>query len=252
MGRTRAPTLTSLVRSNGNCKLNSGPGLATPRHFLPSFAPPSCFISALALSLVIGNGAATADSGACTPTGSNLTCTGTVTNPSAFTPTSDFTVDIGTKTPTVSPAYITQGSGFAGIKINAGNFGGTVSMTTGSTISVESGSGTSRNGIVLASQASGTSKTYTLDINGMVTSDAAQGDALRLEGTNYSVFDATIGRNGHLGGGTGDDSVMVTGAQSLLLKNYGILEGGSGQPDSGGEGINVGNGTRICFRMTGQ
>lgn len=142
MGRRRAPTLTSLVRNNGNLQSNPGRAPSKRQHFLPPFAPPPCFISALALGLIIGSGAAAGDPGGCTPTGSNLTCTGTVTNPSAFTPSSDFTVDIGTTTPTVSPAYITQGSGFAGIKINAGNFGGTVSMTTGSTISVASGSGT--------------------------------------------------------------------------------------------------------------
>ncbi len=242
MSRRHAPTL-DLVRNAGKLKRHLSLKPSRRRPF--GLAAPPCFISALALSLIIGSGAA-AGQGGCDATGSNLTCTGTVSNPSAFTPSSDFTVDVGTTTPTDVTADITQDSGFAGIKINAGNFGGTVSMTTGSTISVEAGSGSSRNGMVLASQASGTSKTYTLDIDGSITSAAAEGDALRLEGTSSAIFNATIGRNAHLGGGTGDDSVMVTGAQSLLLKNYGILEGGSGQPTTGGEGINVGNGTRIA------
>ena len=213
------------------------------------FSPPACFISALALGLVIGGGAAVGDpSGSCTSSvpGVDLTCTGTVINPSAFTATSDFTVDIGTTTPDVVPAEIEQDSGFAGIKINAGNHGGSVTMTEDSSIAVDAGSGSSRNGLVIASNAAGTTKTYTIDIDGSITSAASQGDGVRLEGTSLSVFNATFGRDAVIGGGTGDDAIMVTGAQSLMLKNYGLLQGGSGQPGSGGEGINVGNHTRIA------
>ena len=217
--------------------------------WLSCFAPPACFVSALALGLIAGGGVAVGDpGGSCTSSvpGVDLTCTGIVSNPSAFTANSDFTVNIGTTTPTISPATITQGSGFAGIKINAGDHGGTVDMTNGSSIGVLAGSGSSRNGLVIASGATDASKTYTMDIDGSITSAAAQGDGVRLEGTNYSVFDVNFGRHAVVGGGTGDDGVMVTGAQSLMLKNYGILQGGSGQPTSGGEGINVGNGTRTA------
>jgi hypothetical protein len=216
---------------------------------LLSFAPPVSFISVFALGLIVGGGVAAGDAGgSCTSSvpGVDLTCTGIVNNPNAFTALSDFTVNIGTITPTVSPATITQNSGFAGIKINAGDHGGDVAMTNGSSIQVEAGSGSSRNGLVLASGAAGSSKTYTLNIDGSIASAAALGDGVRLEGTNYSVFNVTFGRHAEIGGGTGDDGVMVTGAQSLLLKNYGILQGGSGQPTSGGEGINVGNGTRTA------
>lgn len=114
-------------------------------------------------------------------------------------------------------------------------------MTAGSTISVGAGSGTGRNGMVVASYGGGASRTYTLDIDGTITSNASDGDALRLEGSSSVIFNATIGETGHLGGGIGDDAVIVTGAQSLLLNNYGLLEGGSAHPDSGGEGINIGN-----------
>lgn len=228
-------------------KPNSADQCAASQTRSSSFAPPACFISALALGLVIGGGATAGAPGSCTSSvpGVDLTCTGTVTNPSAFTATSAFAIRIGTTTPTVSTAEITQGSGFAGIKINAGDHGGTVNMTTGSSIFVQAGSGSSRNGLVIASGAT-SARTYTVNIDGSITSAAAQGDGVRLEGTSHSIFDVTFGRNAVIGGGTGDDGVMVTGAQSLLLKNYGILQGGSGQPTSGGEGINVGNGMRIA------
>jgi len=100
--------------------------------------------------------------------------------------------------------------------------------------------------MVVFSSGEGAARTYALDIDGTITSDASDGDALRLEGSSSTIFNATFGKNAHLGGGTGDDSVMITGAESLLLNNYGILEGGSAHPDTGGEGINVGNGTRIA------
>jgi len=239
MGRRHLST-----RHHAAFKSNSADHHAASQVRAIYFAPPACFVSALALGLVIGGGTAAASCTSSVP-GVDLTCTGTVINPSAFTATSAFAVNIGTITPTVSPAEITQGSGFAGIKINAGNNGGSVDMTSGSSIQVAAGSGSSRNGLVIASGATST-KTYAVKIDGSITSAAAQGDAIRLEGTQYSVFDVEFGRHAVVGGGTGDDGVMVTGAQSLLLKNYGILQGGSGQPDSGGEGINVGNNTRIA------
>lgn len=215
---------------------------------LMRIAPPASFISALALGLIVGGGAAVGDPGSCSSTvaGVDLTCTGTVSNPSAFTANSTFNVEIGATSPTAWPAEITQNSGFAGIKINAGNNGGSVTMTEGSSIHVQTGSESSRNGLVVASGASGSAKTYSIDIDGSITSAAALGDAVRLEGTSQSIFDVTFGRHANIGGGTGDDGVMVTGAQSLMLRNYGIVQGGSGQPTSGGEGINVGNGTRIA------
>ncbi|AGK57503.1 outer membrane autotransporter barrel domain-containing protein [Hyphomicrobium denitrificans 1NES1] len=191
------------------------------------FAPPACFISALALGLIVGGSAAVGQPGGCTSSvpGVDLTCTGIVTNPSPFTATSEFTVDIGTTTPTVSPATITQGSGFAGIEINAEDHGGSVNMTMGSSIQMEAESESSRDGLRLTSGAT-TSKTYTINIDGSIASAAAEGDGIRLEGTNYSVFNVTFGGGANVGGA--DNGVTVTGAQSLLLKNYGLLQGGSG------------------------
>lgn len=241
MGSKRAPTL-HLFRNSRTKNTDRRAQSHRRNAHGPSFAPPPSFISTLALSMIVGGGSVLAQpSGSCNATGNSLTCAGSVTNPSAFSPTGDFTVDIGTTTPTDTPAHIEQGNGFAGIKINAGDFGGTISMTTGSTISVAAGPGTSRNGMVVASYGGGPSRTYTLDIDGTIASNASDGDALRLEGSSSVIFNATIGRTGHLGGGTGDDAVIVTGAQSLLLNNYGVLEGGSAHPDSGGEGINIGN-----------
>lgn len=158
------------------------------------FAPPACFISALALGLIVGGSAAVGQPGGCTSSvpGVDLTCTGIVTNPSPFTATSEFTVDIGTTTPTVSPATITQGSGFAGIEINAEDHGGSVNMTMGSSIQMEAESESSRDGLRLTSGAT-TSKTYTINIDGSIASAAAEGDGIRLEGTNYSVFNVTFG-----------------------------------------------------------
>ena len=52
---------------------------------------------------------------------------------------------------------------------------------------------------------------------------------------------STFEKNAVLGGGTGDNSFVVTGAASVLLNNYGKLAGGSGQTTTGGEGINVSN-----------
>lgn len=241
MGSKRAPTL-HLFRNGGTKNIGRRAWSHRRDGYGPSFAPPPSFVSALALGMIIGSGSVLSEpAGSCNATANSLTCTGSVTNPSAFSPTGDFTVDIGTTTPTDTPAHIEQSNGFAGIKINAGDFGGTISMTTGSTISVAAGPGTSRNGMVVASYSGGPSRTYTLDIDGTIKSNATDGDALRLEGSSSVIFNATIGRAGHLGGGTGDDAVIVTGAQSLLLTNYGVLEGGSAHPDSGGEGINIGN-----------
>jgi hypothetical protein len=229
-------------------KPNSADQCAASQTRSSSFAPPACFISALALGLVIGGGATAGAPGSCASSvaGVDLTCTGAVNNQAAFTATSAFAVHIGTTTPTVSTAEITRSTDAPGIKINAGNNGGSFTLTNGSSIQVQSGSGSNRHGLVISSTASGSNKTYTVNIDGTIKSADSSGDAVRLEGTNRSIFDVNFGRNANIGGGTGDDAVIVTGARSLLLKNYGILAGGSGQPTSGGEGINVGNGTRIA------
>lgn len=231
-------------------KANTAEHRGAPHALLPSFTPPACFISALALGLVIGGGVKDAQAAGCTSSvaGVDLTCTGSVSNQTAFTATSAFAVHLGTTYPTVSPTSITQSTNAPGIKINAGNYGGSITMTNGSSIQVQSGSGSDRHGLVVSSSASDTSKTFTIDIDGSIASADSSGDGVRLEGTSRSVFDVNFGKNAHIGGGDGDDAVIVTGARSLLLKNYGILEGGTGQPTTGGEGINVGNGTRIASR----
>jgi hypothetical protein len=205
----------------------------------------------LALGLIIGGNSAAGAIGGCISTvaGVELTCVGQANNPDAFTAASDFTVNIGTTTPN-DPAEITRDntSDHAGLKIDGGGFGGTINMTRGSSITVDPGvHGSSfRNGLSVLSSAVGASKTYTIDIDGSIVTNDAQGDALRLEGHSGTVFDVTVHRHGTIGGEDGDDSIMVTGAQSLLLKNYGEIAGGNGQPSTGGEGINVGNGTRIA------
>jgi hypothetical protein len=105
---------------------------------------------------------------------------------------------------------------------------------------------TFRNGLSILSSTTGESKTYAIDIDGSIITNDPQGDALRLEGQSATVFDVAIHRHATIGSVDGDDAIMVTGAQSLLLKNYGEIVGGDGQPSTGGEGINVGNGTRIA------
>ena len=57
-----------------------------------------------------------------------------------------------------------------------------------------------------SSAAATTNKTYTIDIDGSIIPASATGDALRLQGNSFSVFDITIGKNNadaQLGGGTG-------------------------------------------------
>ncbi len=137
--------------------------------FSAAFAPPVCFISALALTWVIGGVGAAANSGGCTSTvpGVDLTCTGTVVNPAAFTATSDFNVNIGTTTPD-DPATITRTSDNAGLKINAGDHGGVIDMSTGSSMKTDVGDSANRNGLVLASGAAATDKTYTIDLDGTI------------------------------------------------------------------------------------
>lgn len=102
MGSKRAPTL-HLFR-NGGTKNIGRRGWSHRRNVHgPSFAPPPSFVSALALGMIIGSGSVLSDpSGSCNATANSLTCTGSVTNPSAFSPTGNFTVDIGTTTPTDS------------------------------------------------------------------------------------------------------------------------------------------------------
>lgn len=106
MGSKRAPTF-DLFGNNTGIACDARPYRRNVRG--PAFAPPPSFISVLALSMIIGSGSALASPpGSCNSTGTSLTCTGSVTNPSAFSPAGDFTVDIGTTTPTDVPAHIQQ------------------------------------------------------------------------------------------------------------------------------------------------
>src|SRR6185437_13039188 len=228
-------------------RLQSRAGSSERYGLSAAFAPPAFFVSVFAMSLIIGSGTAEA---VCTPVtaGQVLTCAKDSPNPDAFTATNDFTVDILGDS---NAAEITRTTGnVPGLQINTGNFNGTITMETGATITTDAG-GDGRHGLFVDSSAAATTnKTYTIDIDGSIIPASATGDALRLQGNSFSVFDITIGKNNadaQLGGGTGDDSVQITGAQSVLLNNYGKLVGGTGQLATGDEGINVGNNdTRIA------
>ena len=118
MSRSRVSISNCPDRKTIAPSLRSCAGSPKRYGFSAALAPPVCFISALALTWVIGGVGAAADSGGCTSTvpGVDLTCTGTVVNPAAFTATTDFNVNIWATTTPDDPATITRTSDNAGLQ----------------------------------------------------------------------------------------------------------------------------------------